>query len=104
MLKKDQCWRCDTICSPPSPKISCSGCEIAFYCSEVCKHKDVFRHQVDCETAALMRKCAGCGKEKTGLKPCDNCPKEWYCGEECQRNSWPTHKADCQAMSAKTEE
>ena len=104
MLKKDQCWRCDTICSPPSPKNSCSGCGIAFYCSDVCKHSDVFRHQVDCQTAALKRKCAGCGKEKTGLKLCGICRKEWYCGKECQTNSWPTHKADCQAISAKTEE
>ena len=64
MLKRDQCWRCDTICSPPSTKIPCTGCGIAFYCSNVCKHSDEFRHQVDCETAALKRKCAGCEKEK----------------------------------------
>ena len=64
----------------------------------------MFRHEVDCQTAALKRKCAGCGKEKTGLKLCGICRKEWYCGKECQTNSWPTHKADCQAISAKTEE
>ena len=104
MLKKDQCWRCDTICLPPSPKISCSGCGIAIYCNEVCKHDDVFRHQVDCQTAALKRKCAGCGKEKTGLKPCGSCRKQWYCDKECQRNSWPTHKTECQAITAKTED
>ena len=104
MLKKDQCWRCDTICSPLSPKISCSGCGIAFYCNEVCKQDDMFRHQVDCQTAALRRKCAGCGKEKMGLKPCGSCRKQWYCDKECQRSSWPTHKADCQAITAKTEE
>ena len=101
MLKKHQCWRCDTIHSPPSPMISCSGCGIAFYCSDECKHSDVFRHQVDCQTAAPKRKCSGCGKKKTGLKHCGSCRKEWYCDKECQKKSWPTHKADCQAISAK---
>ena len=104
MLKKDQCWRCDTICLPPFSKISCSGCGIAIYCNEVCKQDDVFGHQVECQTAALKRKCAGCGKEKLGLKPCGSCRKQWYCDRKCQRNSWPTHKANCHAVSAKTEE
>ncbi|KAJ7337101.1 hypothetical protein OS493_009953 [Desmophyllum pertusum] len=71
MLKKDQCWRCDHICTTPTPKIYCSGCEVAYYCSEKCKHGDVFRHQVDCQTAALKRRCSGCGKENRGLKQCD---------------------------------
>ena len=104
MLKRDQCWRCDAICSPLPSKVSCSGCGIAFYCSDICKQRDAFRHQVDCQTAALKRICAGCRKEKTGLKPCGSCLKEWYCDKECQKNSWRTHKADCQATSAKTEE
>ncbi|KAL9964391.1 hypothetical protein ACROYT_G028026 [Oculina patagonica] len=104
MLKQNQCWRCETICSPPSSKISCTGCGVASYCSEDCKHNDVFRHQVDCQTAALKRKCAGCGKEKTGLKPCGSCRQVWYCDRNCQKNSWPTHEANCQLISAKTEE
>ncbi|KAL9964394.1 hypothetical protein ACROYT_G028029 [Oculina patagonica] len=104
MLKRDQCWRCDTICSPPSSKIFCTGCGVASYCSDDCKHSDVFRHQVDCQTAALKRKCAGCGKEKTGLKPCGSCRQVWYCDKNCQKNSWPTHKANCQSISTKTEE
>ena len=104
MLKQDQCWRCDTICSSPSLKISCSRCEVASYCSEDCKHSDVFRHQVDCQTAALKRKCTGCGKEKTGLKSCGSCSQAWYCDKICQTNSWPTHKVHCQQISRKTEE
>ena len=104
MLKKDQCWRCDTICSPPPSQIACSRCEVALYCSDVCKDNDEFRHQVDCQTAALKRICAGCGKEKTGVKPCGSCRQEWYCGKECQTNSWPAHKASCQAISTKTEQ
>ena len=104
MLKQNQCWRCDTICSPPSPKISCTGCGLASYCSDECKQSDTFRHQVDCQTAALKRKCDGCGREKIGLKPCGSCRQAWYCDKNCQKNSWPTHKAHCQSISAKTEE
>ncbi len=104
MLKPDQCWRCDTICSLPSLKISCTGCGVASYCSEGCKHSDVLRHRVDCQTAALKRKCAGCGEEKTGLKPCSSCRQVWYCDKECQKNSWPTHKTHCQQISRETEE
>ena len=104
MLKPNQCWRCDIICSPPSSKISCTGCGAASYCSDECKHSDVFRHQVDCQTAALKRKCAGCGEEKTGLKPCGSCRQVWYCDRNCQKKSWPTHKAQCQLESRKREE
>ncbi|KAJ7337097.1 hypothetical protein OS493_009949 [Desmophyllum pertusum] len=104
MLKKDQCWRCDTICSSPSPKIPCSRCGVASYCSGECKHSDVFRHQMDCKTAALERKCSGCGKEKTGLKSCGSCGQVWYCDKECQKKSWPTHKVHFRLISTKTEE
>ena len=104
MLQPNKCLRCVIICSPPSSKISCTGCGVASYCSDECKHSDAFRHQVDCRTAALKRTCAGCGKEKTGLKPCGSCRQVWYCNKNCQKNSWPTHKADCQLISAKTEQ
>ncbi|KAJ7337100.1 hypothetical protein OS493_009952 [Desmophyllum pertusum] len=104
MLKKDKCWRCDTICSSPSPKIPCSRCGVASYCSDGCKRSDVFRHQVDCQTAVLKRRCSGCGKEKTGLKSCGSCGQAWYCDKECQKKSWPTHKVHCQLISTKTEE
>ena len=104
MLKKDQCWRCDTICSAPTAKIYCTRCEMAYYCSDKCKGSDEFRHQVDCQTAALKRKCSGCGKEKTGLKPCGSCRQVWYCDKECQKKSWPTHKAHCQQAAKKTSE
>ena len=103
MLKPNQCWRCDTICSPPSSKITCTGCGMAFYCSEECNQNDVFRHRVDCKTAALKRKCAGCGEETTGLKPCGSCRRVWYCDRNCQKKSWPTHKADCQLVNFETE-
>ena len=104
MLKKDQCWRCDTICSAPTVKIYCGRCEVAFYCSDKCKGSDEFRHQVDCQTARLKRKCSGCGKEKTGLKPCGSCRQVWYCEKECQKKSWPTHKALCQQVTKETYE
>ena len=104
MLKLDQCWRCDTICSPPSSKISCTGCGVASYCSDECKRSDAFRHQVDCHTAALRRKCAGCGKEDTGLKSCGSCSQAWYCDQVCQNISWPIHKVHCQLVRRETEE
>ena len=104
MLKIDQCWRCDTICLAPPAKIYCGRCEMAYYCSRKCKSSDEFRHQVDCQTAALKRKCSGCGKEKTGLKPCGSCLQAWYCDKECQKKSWPTHKAYCQQVTKKTYE
>ena len=104
MLKKDQCWRCDTICSAPTAKICCGRCEVAYYCSDKCKSSDEFRHQVDCQTASLKRKCSGCGKEKTGLKPCGSCRQAWYCDKECQKKSWPTHKTYCQQVTKETSE
>ena len=104
MLKKDQCWRCDTICSATTAKIYCGRCEVAYYCSKKCKSSDEFRHQVDCQTASLKRKCSGCGKEKTGLKPCGSCRQAWYCDKECQKKSWPTHKAHCQQVTKEISE
>ena len=102
MLKKDQCWRCDTICSGQTAKMYCGRCEVAYYCSDKCKGSDEFRHQVDCQTAALKRKCSECGKESTGLKPCGCCRQAWYCDKECQTKSWPSHKGHCQQTTKKT--
>ena len=102
MLKKDQCWRCDTICSAPTAKIFCNRCEMAFYCSDKCKGSDEFRHQVDCQTASLKRKCSGCGKESTDLKQCGSCLQSWYCDQVCLKKSWPTHKVHCQQVTKKT--
>ena len=105
MLKKDQCWRCDTVCSASTAKIYCGRCEVAFYCSDKCKSSDEFRHQVDCETATLKRKCsAGCGKEGTGLKPCGCCREAWYCDKECQKKSWPSHKVYCHQITKRISE
>lgn len=104
MFKQNQCWRCDIISPSPSLKIPCTRCGVASYCSAECKRSDVFRHQVDCETAALKKKCAGCDKEKMGLKPCGSCRQAWYCDQICQKNSWPTHKVHCRMISRKTEE
>ena len=77
---------------------------MAYYCSDKCKSSDEFRHQVDCQTAALKRRCSGCGKEKTGMKPCGGCRQAWYCDKECQKKSWPTHKAYCQQVTKETSE
>ena len=104
MLKKDQCWRCDTTCSTPTAKIYCSRCGVAYYCSDKCKRSDVFRHQVDCQTAALKRKCSGCGKENIGMKTCGSCRQVWYCDKECQKKSWPMHKHLCQKVTKETNE
>ena len=104
MLKKDQCWRCDTICSGQTAKIYCGRCEVAYYCSDKCKGSDEFRHQVDCQTAALKRKCSGCGKVDTGLKQCGSCLQAWYCNQTCLKKSWPTHKIFCQQVTKKTSE
>lgn len=102
MLQQNQCWRCDNTFS--SPEICCTRCGLASYCSEECKRSDVFRHQVDCETAALKKKCAGCGKQKIGLKSCGSCSQAWYCDQICQKKSWPKHKFHCQMISRKMEE
>ena len=59
---------------------------------------------MDCQTAVLKRKCSGCEKEKTGLKPCESCRQAWYCDKECQKKSWPTHEAHCQQVSKETSE
>ena len=83
MLKKDQCWRCDTICSGQTAKMYCGRCEVAYYCSDKCKRSDEFRHQVDCQTAALKRKCSGRGKVDTGLNQCGSCLQAWYCNQTC---------------------
>lgn len=104
MFKKDQCWRCDAICSAPAAKLHCRKCKVAYYCSDGCKAKDEFRHQVDCKTAAMTRKCSGCGKEKTGLSQCGNCLQAWYCDQTCLKKSWPTHKVSCQQVTKKTRE
>ena len=104
MLKRDQCWRCDTACSTPATKIFCNRCDVAYYCSDKCKSSDEFRHQVDCQNAALTRKCSGCDNEKTGLKPCGACRQAWYCGKECQKKAWPRHKHLCQQITAKIDE
>lgn len=102
MLKKDQCWRCDTICTAPIPKIYCTRCEVAYYCSQKCQDSDMFRHQVDCQTATLKRTCSGCAKESTGLKQCGSCMKAWYCDQTCLKKSWPTHKIYCHEITKKT--
>ena len=77
---------------------------MAFYCSDDCKGDDEFRHQVDCQSAALKRKCSGCGKENTGLKQCGSCLQAWYCDQACLKKSWPTHKVLCQQVTKKTNE
>ena len=104
MLKRDQCRRCDGICSTPTSKILCSRCGVACYCSDKCKGSDEFRHQVDCQTAALKRKCSGCNQEKIGLKSCGGCREAWYCDKECQKKAWPTHKHLCRPVIAKISE
>ena len=104
MLQQNQCWRCDIIFSSLSLTVSCTRCGVASYCSEECKRSDVFRHQVDCETAALKKRCAGCGKQKIGLKSCGSCSQAWYCDQICQKKSWPKHKGHCQMIGRKTEE
>ena len=104
MLRKDQCWRCDSVCVAPLSKIYCDKCEVAYYCSDKCKGRDEFRHRVDCKTAALKRKCAGCGKEKIGLKPCSCCLQVFYCDKECQKKSWPKHKSYCHQVTKETSE
>ena len=104
MLKRDQCWRCDTISSTPTTKTYCNRCGVTYYCTRKCKGSDEFRHQVDCQTASLKRKCSGCDQEKTALKQCSGCRKAWYCDKECQKKSWPTHKLFCKQVIAKISE
>ena len=99
MLRTDQCWRCDTICPD---RIYCDKCKLAYYCSDACKGSDEFRHQVDCHTARLKRKCSSCGKKSTELQQCGSCLRAWYCNQECLKKAWPTHKVACQQVTKKT--
>lgn len=104
MLKNDRCWRCDVTCKSPTSKVCCSKCEVAYYCSEMCRNRDLFRHEVDCQTATLKRKCSGCSKESSRLKQCGSCLQAWYCDQACLRKSWPAHKVSCQKMTRNTRE
>ena len=91
MNKAGHCWRCEAPCTQ-----QCSRCRVAFYCSKKCQKQDKWRHQPNCDAAALKRHCSGCALEQEGLLKCTNCLKAFYCSAECQRNDWERHKYLCQ--------
>ena len=104
MLKRDKCWRCDTTIASAPTMLNCARCEVACYCSDECKNSDLFRHQVDCQTAALDRTCSGCGREGRRLKQCGSCLQAWYCDQTCLKKSWPRHKVSCKQVTKKIED
>ena len=97
MNRAGQCWRCEALCTP-----QCSRCRVAFYCSKKCQKEDKWRHQPNCDAAALKRQCSGCTLGQEGLLKCTNCLKAFYCSAECQRNDWERHKYLCQETVDKT--
>ena len=97
MNKPNHCWRCEAICTQ-----QCSRCRVAYYCSKECQKQDKWRHQPECETAALKLQCSACDIEQEGLMKCTNCLKACYCSTECQRSDWKRHKTFCHDAVDKT--
>ena len=92
MNKSNHCWRCEAICTQ-----QCSRC--AMYSGvlllEECQKQDKWRHQPECETAALKLQCSACDIEQEGLMKCTNNLKACYCSTECRRSDWKRHKTFC---------
>ena len=97
MNRAGHCWRCEGPCTP-----RCSRCRVAFYCSKKCQKEDKWRHQPNCDAAALKRQCMGCRKEDKGMLSCCNCQRAWYCSPQCQRKGWENHKKQCHEIVTKT--
>ena len=97
MKRNGHCWRCETACTE-----RCSRCRVAFYCSKECQKQDTWRHEPECDAAALKRKCMGCGKEDEGMLRCSTCAKAWYCSAKCQKKEWGNHKSQCHDIVEKT--
>ena len=91
MNRAGHCWRCEAVCIQ-----KCSRCRVAFYCSKKCQVQDKWRHQPDCDAAALKMQCTGCSNKQEGLMKCANCLKAHYCSPECQREDWKVHKTFCE--------
>lgn len=91
MNKASHCWRCEAHCTQ-----QCSRCRVAFYCSKECQKQDKWRHEPDCDDAALKMKCLACGVVHEGMKKCVNCLEAVYCSVECQRSHWLRHRPSCQ--------
>lgn len=90
MNRAGYCWRCEAACAQ-----RCSRCRVAFYCSKGCQKRDKWRHEPDCDDAALKTKCFCCGLEREGMMKCSNCLKAYYCSVECQRKHWARHRSSC---------
>ena len=91
MNRPGHCWRCEAVCTQ-----RCSRCGVAYYCSKQCQKQDKWRHQPQCDAAALKMQCSGCSVKQEGLLKCTNCLKSYYCNAECQRKDWERHKSFCQ--------
>ena len=91
------CWRCEAVCTQ-----LCSRCRVAYYCSKKCQKQDKWRHQPDCDAAALKKQCMGCGRTDEGMLKCSTCLRSWYCDRDCQRKNWESHKEQCHEVVIKT--
>ena len=97
MNRAGRCWRCEAACTQ-----RCSRCRVAFYCSKRCQKQDKWRHQPNCDDAAMKKQCLSCGLEKEEVKKCSNCLEAYYCSTECQGNNWERHKVSCHQTVEKT--
>ena len=97
MNRPGHCWRCEAVCTQ-----RCSRCGVAYYCSKQCQKQDKWRHQPNCDAAALKMQCSGCGVKQEGMLKCTNCLKSYYCNAECQRKDWQRHKTFCQKAVEET--
>ena len=97
MNRVGHCWRCEAVCTQ-----LCSRCRVAYYCSKKCQKQDKWRHQPDCDAAALKKQCMGCGRTDEGMLKCSTCLRSWYCDRDCQRKNWESHKEQCHEVVIKT--
>ena len=97
MNRTGYCRRCEAPCTK-----HCSRCKVAYYCSKKCQQQCKWRHQPDCDAAALKMRCSGCNAKQEGMLKCTNCLNSYYCNAECQRSDWERHKTFCQEAVDKT--
>lgn len=77
-------------------------CQVAKYCSIICKENDKARHtDAECHPARIMKKCSSCRKTSSSLQTCSGCYRAFYCDKKCQLNHRNEHKVDCKNSTDK---
>ena len=98
MPRFSDCWRC----GKNSATVVCDLCQVAKYCSTICKENDKARHtDPECHPARIMKKCSSCRKTSSSLQTCSGCYRAFYCDKKCQLNHRNEHKVDCKNSTDK---